>query len=72
MKTLVGKADWSKNINKEFPGSMDAYNSNFFLTATNFKYGEPYRFLMTLKDTAGVLHKIEVEGNEKEKRIREL
>jgi hypothetical protein len=72
MKTLVGNADWSQNINKVFPGGQSEYQNDFFLKGKNFNYNEPYKFVMTLKDTAGVLHKIEVEGNKKEKTIREL
>jgi hypothetical protein len=73
IKTLVGSADWSENINKEFPGSQSEYNSNeFFLTGKNFRYGEPYKFVMTLKDTAGHVHQIEVEGNKKDKIIKEI
>jgi hypothetical protein len=73
IKTLVGGADWSENINKEFPGSQSEYNSNeFFLTGKNFSYGQPYKFVMTLKDTAGHVHQIEVEGNKKDKIIKEL
>jgi hypothetical protein len=72
IKTMVGNADWSQNINTSLLGGQAEGQNDFFLKGRNFKYGEPYKFVMTLKDTAGVLHKIEVEGNEKEKRIREL
>lgn len=72
IKTLVGNADWSQNINEKFIGRQAQYQNDFFLKGKNFKYGEPYKFVMTLKDTAGQLHKIEVEGNGRDKTIREL
>jgi len=38
----------------------------------NYKKGEPYKLVMTLKDTAGHVYKYEIDGQGPDKTIREL
>lgn len=61
MKNVVGNIDWSGIINTEFPSEKGS-SSMYTLEGKNYKYGEPYKFVMTLKDTSGHLYKYEVDG----------
>jgi hypothetical protein len=62
MKNVVGNIDWSEIINSEFPGGQSNYGSMYTLDGKNIKYGEPYKFVMTLKDSTGHLFKYELEN----------
>jgi hypothetical protein len=62
MKNLVGNIDWSEIINSEFPGAQNNYSSRQTLVGKNIKFGEPYKFVMTLKDSTGHLFKYELEN----------
>jgi hypothetical protein len=73
IKTLQGTIDWSQNINKPFTGDQNMYGTTlFFLFGKNYKKGEPYKLVMTLKDTTGQVFKYEINGQGYEKTIREL
>ena len=61
MKNLTGNIDWSGIINTEFPNE-DNYTGMYTLGGKNIKYQQPYKFVMTLKDSTGHLHKYELEG----------
>jgi hypothetical protein len=61
MKNLVGDIDWSETINTEFPNERN-YSGTYTLEGKNVKYFQPYKFVMTLKDSTGHLHKYEFEG----------
>ncbi|OQP50256.1 hypothetical protein [Niastella populi] len=62
MKNLVGNIDWSQMINTDMPGRQSNYSSQYTLDGTNYKRGEPYKFVMTLKDTTGHSYKYEFEN----------
>lgn len=62
MKNVVGNIDWSEIINTEFPGGQSEAGSYYHLTGKGIASGQPYKFIMTLKDTTGHLHKYEIEG----------
>ena len=53
MKNVEGNIDWSEVINKKFPNTLNGKNA---------KYREPYKFVMTLKDTTGHIYKYEING----------
>jgi hypothetical protein len=72
VKTLQGTIDWSQNINKAFPGYQNEGGPYFFLYGKNYKVGEPYKLVMTLKDTGGQIIKYEIEGQGPKKTIRQL
>jgi hypothetical protein len=61
IKNEVGDIDWSGTINKEFPSDHRDRGSHT-LGGKNAKYREPYKFVMTLKDTTGHFYKYEFEG----------
>ena len=61
MKNVVGNIDWSEIINTEFP-SESGRSSMYTLDGKNHKYGVPYKFVMTLKDSTGHLYKYEIDG----------
>jgi hypothetical protein len=60
MKNVIGNIDWTEIINTEFPG--ESSSSSNTLDGKNCTYGQPYKFVMTLKDSTGHLHKYELEG----------
>jgi hypothetical protein len=62
MKNVVGNIDWSEIINSEFPGGQSNYSSQYTLDGKNIKWGQPYKFVMTLKDSTGHLYKYELEN----------
>lgn len=62
MKNVVGNIDWSETLNKEFPGGQTKLWSMYDLDGKGIKSGEPYKFIMTLKDSTGRFHKYEIEG----------
>lgn len=73
MKNLVGNIDWSEMINTEVPGGESRYSSSYNLEGKNIKYGEPYKFVMTLKDSTGHFFKYELENKgSSDVNIREL
>lgn len=73
MKNLVGNIDWSEIINSEFPGGQTNYSSMYTLDGKNIRYGQPYKFVMTLKDSTGHLYKYELENKgSNDVEIREL
>jgi len=53
IKNVEGNIDWSEVINKKFPNTLFGKNA---------KYREPYKFVMTLKDTTGHIYKYEING----------
>lgn len=68
MKNLVGNIDWSKVIDKEFPCDEENEDSYITLKAKNTGYHQPYKFIMTLKDSAGHEYNYEMES-EGDKRV---
>jgi hypothetical protein len=74
IKTLQGTIDWSQNINKTVPENHSRYSDGtyFFLFGKNYKPDDPYKFVMTLKDTTGQVVKYEVEGQGRDRTVREL
>jgi hypothetical protein len=53
IKNVEGNIDWSEVINTKFPNT---------LVGKNAKYRDPYKFIMTLKDTTGHICKYEING----------
>jgi hypothetical protein len=73
MKNVVGNIDWTEIINTKFPSERSS-SSMYTLDGKNAKYGQPYKFVMTLKDSTGHLYKYEIDGrgNNTDIKIQEL
>jgi hypothetical protein len=73
VKTLEGTIDWSQNISKPIPENRSSGDGPpFFLFGKNYRPGEAYKFVITLKDTMAQTVKYEVEGQDSYRTVREL
>ena len=71
IKNLTGNIDWSEIINTKVPYN-DRLFGNYSLDGKKIKYQEPYKFVMTVKDTTGNLYKYELEGQGSKVTMHEL
>lgn len=73
IQELEGNGDWLQNLHKEVPGrKLDLGHPAFTLLGSQCKEGDPYKIIMTLKDTTGQLHKYEIAGDDSDYTLREL
>ncbi|OQP55854.1 hypothetical protein A4H97_19860 [Niastella yeongjuensis] len=73
IKELTGNGDWSDNLNQKVGGrDPGLFGATFRLNGYHIKDGQPYKIVMTLKDTTGQLHQYEIAGVNLDHTVKEL